>query len=102
MNLNSSPMKASDGEINSRDSTCILTIENRNVLGGLGGEVAEILKENHPTFMKVVGIRDTFSETSSNDDPPRGHLISAHNIQQGLHSADRKSEERAAYQMNSR
>jgi len=39
----------------------IVTVEDHNIMGGLGGAVAEVLGEEKPTLMKRVGIPDIFS-----------------------------------------
>jgi transketolase len=41
----------------------VVTAEEANIIGGLGGAVAETLGENHPARMVRVGIRDTFGES---------------------------------------
>jgi transketolase len=41
----------------------VLTAEEANIIGGLGGAVAEALAEHHPARMARVGIRDTFGES---------------------------------------
>ena len=46
----------------------VVTAEDHTIIGGLGGAVAEILAEKHPTPLKRVGIRDTFGESAPNDD----------------------------------
>ena len=42
----------------------VLTVEQHQVAGGLGGLVAETLSENYPTLMKRMGVDDSFSETA--------------------------------------
>jgi transketolase len=46
-----------------RETGAIVTAEEHNVLGGLGGAVAEVLVENYPVPMARVGIMDTFGES---------------------------------------
>lgn len=41
----------------------VVTAEEHNVYGGLGGAVAEVLSEEKPTPMRRVGTRDTFGES---------------------------------------
>ena len=43
----------------------VVTAENHNIYGGLGGAVAEVLGEEAPTLMTRVGIRDVFGESGS-------------------------------------
>jgi len=42
----------------------IITIEDHNIIGGLGGAVAEVLAENYPIKMKRIGLNDTFAEAA--------------------------------------
>ncbi|TRO52029.1 transketolase family protein [Candidatus Bathyarchaeota archaeon] len=42
----------------------VLTTEQHQVNGGLGGAFAEVLAENYPTSMSIMGVKDTFSETA--------------------------------------
>ena len=39
----------------------IITVEDHNIVGGLGGAVAEVLGEERPTLMKRVGVPDIYS-----------------------------------------
>jgi transketolase len=39
---------------------CVVTAEEHQVHGGLGGAVAEVLAKNYPVPMEFVGMRDTF------------------------------------------
>lgn len=41
----------------------VVTVEDHQTSGGLGGMVAEVLAKNHPTPMEFVGLRDTFAES---------------------------------------
>ncbi len=46
---------------------CVLTTEDHNIIGGLGGAVAEVLGQNAPTPMKIHGLQDCFGESGPND-----------------------------------
>ena len=46
-----------------RFTGAIVTAEDHNVIGGLGGAVAEVLAENYPTPMRRVGVNDVFGES---------------------------------------
>jgi len=46
-----------------RDTGAIVTAEEHNIIGGLGSAVAEVLVENYPVPMELVGVRDTFGES---------------------------------------
>ncbi len=41
----------------------IVTVEEHQVLGGLGGAVAEVLARKAPTPVEFIGMQDTFGES---------------------------------------
>ncbi len=43
----------------------VVTVEDHNIIGGLGGAVAELLSERCPTRMLRIGVRDVFGESGS-------------------------------------
>ncbi|MDP2696473.1 MAG: transketolase C-terminal domain-containing protein [bacterium] len=43
----------------------VVTVEEHQVAGGLGGAIAECLAKNHPTPIEFVGLRDTFGESGN-------------------------------------
>ncbi len=46
-----------------RDTGAIVTVEEHNVLGGLGGAVSETVSENLPVPVVRVGVRDSFGRS---------------------------------------
>jgi transketolase len=46
-----------------KETKGIVTVEEHNIIGGLGSAVAECLARNYPTRVEMVGIEDTFAET---------------------------------------
>jgi transketolase len=48
-----------------RSTGAVVTVEDHNIIGGLGGAVAECLGEHAPTPMRRIGLRDTFCESDS-------------------------------------
>ena len=42
----------------------VVTTEQHQIHGGLGGAIAEALSENYPTPMKIMGVEDVFGETA--------------------------------------
>lgn len=44
----------------------IVTVEEHNILGGLGGAVAEVLTREHPTFINMIGIMDKYIDIVGN------------------------------------
>lgn len=45
----------------------VVTVEEHNILGGLGGAVAEVLSEYNPVPIYRIGVRDIFGESGHND-----------------------------------
>jgi transketolase len=58
----------------------IVTAEEHNILGGLGGAVAEILGEDRPTPMRRVGTKDTFGESGEDKDLMIKYGLTANDI----------------------
>jgi len=46
----------------------VVTVEDHQIMGGLGAMVAEVLAKNHPTPMEFIGLQDTFAESGSPKD----------------------------------
>lgn len=51
-----------------RDTGALVTVEENNILGGLGGAVAEVLAEEIPTPMERVGVQDCYADTGSHEE----------------------------------
>ena len=69
--INMSSIKPLDEEAvlaAAKDCGAILTVEEAQVAGGLGGVVAEFLAENHPTPMLRMGIMDRYGESGEPDE----------------------------------
>ncbi len=61
-------IKPLDGEIiakAAKETGCIVTTEEHNIIGGLGGAVAEFLSENCPTPMVRHGVNDEFGRSGT-------------------------------------
>jgi transketolase len=46
----------------------IITVEEHQITGGLGGAVAEILSQNFPVPLKIIGVEDRFGESGEPDE----------------------------------
>ena len=46
-----------------KETENIVTVEESNVIGGLGGAVAEVLSQNSPCKLKIIGIEDIFGKS---------------------------------------
>jgi transketolase len=51
-----------------RETGAIVTAEEHNVIGGLGGAVAEASTESYPVPIRRVGIHDTFGESARDEE----------------------------------
>ena len=54
------------GRVGAEDRA-VVTVENQNIIGGLGGAVCEVLSEQCPTPVKRLGIPDRFGEVATED-----------------------------------
>jgi transketolase len=50
-----------------RDTGAIVTVEEHNIIGGLGSAVAEVLSENNPVSLLRIGIQDKFGKSGKPD-----------------------------------
>ncbi len=78
-------VKPIDGELivkTAKETGAIVTAEDHNVIGGLGGAISEILSENYPVLMGRVGVNDVFGESGETDELMVRYGLTADNIAQ--------------------
>ena len=63
-----------------KKTNCVITAEDHNVIGGLGGAVAEVLSENYPCIMKRVGLQDKYAESGKPDELYKKYGLDAESI----------------------
>lgn len=63
-----------------KETGCIVTVEEHNIIGGLGSAVAEVLSEKCPTPMLRVGMNDEFGKSGKPDDLFEKFGLNAKNI----------------------
>jgi len=51
-----------------QDTGAVLTVEEHQIFGGMGSAVAELLSENNPVFVKLMGIRDSFGKSGESEE----------------------------------
>ncbi len=57
-----------DTLVNSAKKTgCVVTVENQNIIGGLGSAVCETLSEEYPVRTKRLGVPDKFGEVATEE-----------------------------------
>jgi transketolase len=68
--INMSTIKPIDKEIiieSATKTSKVVTVEDHNIIGGLGSAVAEVLAEHRIAKLKRIGIKDTFGESGEPD-----------------------------------
>lgn len=63
-----------------RETGLIITVEDGNIYGGLGGAVSEIVTDSYPVFVKKIGIRDTFGQSGTVEELKAAYGLSASHI----------------------
>jgi transketolase len=63
-----------------KETGCIVTAEEHNIIGGLGSAVASVLSTNCPTIMKMVGVEDRFGRSGTVKDVLTTYGLTAENI----------------------
>jgi transketolase len=51
-----------------KETGSILSVEEHNIVGGLGSAISEVTSEICPTFVKKIGIRDQFGESARDEE----------------------------------
>lgn len=65
-----------------KETGAIVTCENHNVINGLGSAVAEVVVQNHPVPMKMVGVKDLFGQVGKNAYLSETYHLTAQDIYQ--------------------
>jgi len=69
-----------------RKTGAVVTAEEAQIKGGLGGAIAELLSEEHPTIIKRIGMLDRFGESGSPDQLLEHFGLDAKHIRLAAHS----------------
>lgn len=70
-----------------RKTGAVVTAEEGQIVGGLGGAIAELLTEEHPAPLKRVGMRDRFGESGAPDELLKHFGLDAKHIRLAAHAA---------------
>ncbi len=62
------------------ETGAIVTVEEHNVIGGLGSAVSEVLSEEIPVPVLKVGVQDTFGESGLPDQLLKAYGLTANNV----------------------
>ncbi len=68
-----------------RKTGYVVTVEEAQIAGGLGGAVAELLGENLPTPMRRIGVRDKYGESGKPDELFKLHGLTDKHIAITVH-----------------
>ncbi|HSX15362.1 MAG TPA: transketolase C-terminal domain-containing protein [Candidatus Saccharimonadales bacterium] len=68
-----------------RKTGCVVTAEEGQIIGGLGGAIAELLGENLPTPMRRIGMQDRFGESGEQEELLRHFGLDAKHIRLAAH-----------------
>lgn len=63
----------------------VITCEEGQITGGLGGAVAELLSENHPTSLRRIGVNDQFGESGTPEELFEHFGLTSKHIQSTAH-----------------
>lgn len=77
------PIDADLLEKAARETGCIVTCEEHNILGGMGSAIAESVSERYPVRIKRIGAQDMFGESARDNEIPlllEKHGITSFNI----------------------
>ncbi|NOZ12170.1 MAG: transketolase family protein [Acidobacteria bacterium] len=81
--INVSTLKPLDTEtiLKSVEKTgCAVTVEEHNIIGGLGSAVAETLSENHPAPLHRMGVIEKFGRSGKADDLLKAYHLTAEDV----------------------
>ena len=68
-----------------RKTGCVVTAEEAQIAGGLGGVIAELLSEEYPVPMLRIGMKDRFGESGAPDELYKHFGLDAKHIQLAAH-----------------
>ena len=81
--INMSTIKPIDTELiikAAKETKAIVTAEEHSIVGGLGSAVSEVVCENHPVKVKMVGMNDCFGESGTPAELLKKYGLTAKNI----------------------
>ncbi len=63
-----------------KETKKLISVEDHNVIGGLGTAIADVLVENYPTKLTKIGINDTFGKSGKAEELIEYYGLTAENI----------------------
>lgn len=78
-----------------RETGCLVTVENHNVIGGLGSAVSEVMAETEWAPLEMIGVRDAFGEVGDLEGLKKRFGLTAQDIvSASLRAISRKEDRR--------
>lgn len=68
-----------------KKTKCVVTAEEAQIIGGLGGAIAELLAENFPVPMKRLGMQDRYGESGEGEELMEHFGLDAKHIRLAAH-----------------
>ena len=62
----------------------VVTVEEHQIFGGLGGAVAEVLARKCPTPIEFIGLHDVFSESGRPDELVKKYGMGAEDVENAV------------------
>ncbi|MGN1032915.1 MAG: transketolase family protein [Intestinibacter sp.] len=90
--INMSTIKPIDKELiieSAKMTGAIVTVEEHNIIGGLGSAVSEVVSENYPVLVKKIGINDIFGQSGKPKELMEEYGLTVDNIIQKVKEAIR-------------
>ncbi|MGM9535953.1 MAG: transketolase family protein [Intestinibacter sp.] len=81
--INMSTIKPIDEDLiieSAKRTGAIVTVEEHNVVGGLGSAVSEVVSENYPVLVKKIGINDIFGQSGKPKQLMEAYGLTVENI----------------------
>ncbi len=63
-----------------KETKAIVTVEDHQIIGGIGSAVAECLAENYPTLINFVGVKDEFGQSGTAEELYKHYKIDTSSI----------------------
>ncbi len=67
-----------------KETKRIVTVEEHQVAGGMGGAVAEVLAQNYPVAMEFIGVKDLFGQSGTPDELVEHYGMGKDSIKEGV------------------
>jgi transketolase len=68
-----------------KETGAIITAEEHQIHGGLGSVVAELLTQNYPVPIKMIGVKNRFGESGSPEDLQKTYGLTSDDIVRAVH-----------------